>query len=104
MASDTGSWLVTVDYRGRRGDAELAVDDDRLATCAEILAEHMGAATTDGSVYSVAVMVEATTPGAALDAAADLIEPAIEGSHLPVWRRVRVEVIAEDEVRRSRVE
>ena len=98
------SWLVTVDYRGRMGDAQLAVDDDRLAECSEQLIEHMGEATTDGSAYSVAVMVEATTPGAALDAAAGLIEPAIERSQLPGRRRVRVEVIEEDEVRRSRVE
>ncbi len=98
------SWLVTVDYRGRVGDAQLALDDDRLALCSEILAEHMGRASTDGAVYSIAVMVGASTPGAALEAGAELIEPAVEWVHLPVWRRVRVEVIDEDEVRRSRVE
>ena len=97
------TWLVTVDYRGYSGAAMLADDDTRLAACTQLLADHMGEATTDGSVYSVAVMVDSTTPGSALETAEALVVPALERAHLPVWRRVRVEVIEEDEVRRSRV-
>lgn len=97
-------WLVTIDYRSRTPQDQLDIDDDRLAECAELLAEHMGEAATDGHYYSVSVQVEGRTPAGVLDMAADLIEPALERSKLPVWRRVRVEVIELAEVRRSRVE
>lgn len=98
------TWLVTVDYRSRTPQEQLDIDDDRLGICAELLSEHMGEVSTDGLYYSVAVMVEAATPGAALDVAADLIGPALSRAQLPSWPRVRAEQISEEEVRRSRVE
>lgn len=85
------SYVVTVDV-GVQGP-DLDVDDPRLAKCSHLLDGHYGTVTASPGIWSAAVRIEAATPGAAVDAAEELVRPASDRARLPPGPIVRVEIV-----------
>jgi hypothetical protein len=84
-------WVVTVDYQNR--NVAVQRGDSRLVDLEKRLTEHMASARTAGELWAVTLVVDALTPGAALELAESLLIPTIVDCGLAGGRVERVQAV-----------
>lgn len=85
-------WTVMVEAEapdGERPTVPLAA----VSRFSDLLVEHLGVVGAGRGCWEARVIVEAPTAGAALEVAADVVQPAAESAGLPPWLFVRVEIL-----------
>ena len=67
----------------------------------DVLADNFGSVAAGDHAWSAQITISASTPGAALDLAADVIDMGIKKSGMPAWPFVRAEIVRDDELDRQ---